>query len=364
MSAVKLNGLYEEHAPVQAVYIGAHVYNPENTRSDDSHKKFMVLPGMILFTPKDNTGTVAKVTPHAGANLYPFGVAHDPLLDGKGAEQNPGTGDVISAIVGGCVTIYGVTDAVVGQTVYVKPEKSGLKYLNMDWYEPPTLSTTQGEGFVQLGSVVENYPEEDGVVRVLLDIEGYEKEADTGTEGDVAKCVNVAPQHPVYSQLATDEKGVVCEGMVVSSQDRSRTLDDEHYNLVSCNNDDGEYQGIITDTTPAEDQQHFVVGMIAGTASACFEKSNKPCKYQIGSKVGNGRVIARPDDYGEHYVLLRRGGIKRASMEELSAKMDDNTFELPKKRAKVMPQTQKKRRKAVAPTLSTTEATAAFGVNE
>ena len=390
-----MDGLYEEHAPVQAAYIGAHVFNPKRRgENPDSDNYFKVLPGMLMFVDRNASDDMPKVTAHAGKlsatertfanNLYPFGVAHDPLLDGKAAKQNTGTGDVISVIVSGCVTIYAnVSGVKVGDHLFVSTSddensQDNGDYNGIDWYNPPKFANTPGSNYEKIGSVIEVYPKDEGVLRVLLDIEGYKPDTDTVAEfmdfgsettgkwkADFSGSVDIAAQHPVYSQFMAAEdtsdnskKRVIREGMTLLGANAERVVGDDNYQVVEGSFNGSSVQAIVTDTVPTHDQGDSIVGMIAGVASVCIYNSSKEIagKFPIGCTYNGARVIARPDNWGEngnhgeHYVVLRRGGCTSASGVASLASAAGTTSTFEPAAAKSSVPAQKRRKTTSKPT--------------
>lgn len=374
MATLTLTGLYEEHAPVQATYIGAHVETPRAPNIERKPNDYKVLPGMVLFVKENDDAELAQVTPHItevpeSAKMYPFGVAHDPLLDGKTAMQNRGTGDVISAIVSGCVTIYAhVPDAKVGDTLYVHTSgnsSNNVKYQDVKWYKPPKFSITSGDNKVKLGSIVEVYPEGDGVVRVLLDVEGYDPDLEKDGLGQskhpCSKTIDMAPQHPVYAQFMEGEsvaseadKRMPREGMTFTGENLQRENDGDKFQQILYRYDHpiaDSFAGIVTDTVPSSDQGEGVVGMISGVASVSINTDDSHAQtLPLGCKYGSSRVVARPEDYGVHYVVLRRGGVSESELPAQSAATQTvlSTFTTASSAAPKTP-AQKKRRTAAKP---------------
>ena len=320
-----LLGNYEEHAPVQAVYVGSRVDGSLTTGNADNYR---VQPGMLLFVRNVNSDTVPKVIANTGDNdahgeLAVFGVAHDPVLDGRIAMANPGAADVVSTIVAGAVTVLAdCPECRVGDTIYVRADGKGRKYQDMAWYTPPKFTTTAEANTTKLGTVIEVYPDTDGVLRIQLCIVGQKGNLPVQMPGESIDSITVAPQQPVYVQTRLKQ----ChEGRLYysGSSVRSQVDGDEYFectqgtevevrNLANGNATEV-LVGIGCDNIPNENGDDYIPGvlMVAGTASVLMGTSaeGSPVKLPINANVGDRfRVVGRSDDTNEHYVCLHTGG--------------------------------------------------------
>ena len=370
-------GLLEEHAPVQAIYVGCRVdgtlARPRVPNQTD-YSNWVVRPGQILFAPMDDMED--SDTPRVIANLngyderqklWPYGIAHDSVLDGKLAADNPTSVAGISAIVSGCVTIQvPCTDDhtyFVGDSVFVElsngiPERMRhMRYEGMPDYVPPRIRfSRQGQSrqlfhYCRLGTIVEMYPNEYGVIRVCLDIQAYNSELSSPV---VDKCMHptIAPQHPVYvgtlGLMQTTEPArqwkegypALFYDFEFAHQEPNRYATDYMPAMgVDCAvlndpvtpNELLECHGVIADTRLEKNNDSHInpftsfavvlpayqdlkplqpASVAIGGAVSLILPKNYPVGCNLPMRQANiaAKVLARNGESGEHYVLLDTQG--------------------------------------------------------
>lgn len=362
-------GIVDEHAPVQAVYIGAKVNGEMVTQKRAGqldYSSWVVRPGQLLFVSTEGfTNTpevVANLKDYNPADpqnthqpaLWPFGVAHDSVLDGKLACENPASVAGISAIVSGCVTIQAhVNGAKVGDTLFVALEKDRTVSVNSSsrqlrrvkvgsahyHHQPHFLGcefTTKPKSnssgtMCRIGTIVEVHGQDYGVLRVLLDIQGFRSmKAPQGLQhtsmySDMTPHPTVAPQHPVYISVKahptaqhrwregyfckraanqSDEDIIRAECLSGADQARSGVHPTLGYSVAELTKS----IGVAADTVSShakDDAQGIHAAMAVGGCVSVLMDHN----FQVGSFLRmsgpnhGGRVINNFGN-GEHYVLL------------------------------------------------------------
>jgi hypothetical protein len=353
MSNPPLIGLVDEHAPVQASYVGCRVNGflakkREQNQSDFSH--WVVHPGQLLFVSLDdnNQGAVPEVVANLRGNtskLWPFGVAHDSVLDGKLAHDNPHSVAGISAIVSGCVTMQIPAPHAtlqVGATLFVSlgaggnkgvPNVSGQIYKDMPDYRGPITfqspSGCAGDQYAtcRIGTIVEVHPSSYGVVRVCLDIEGFSsKNQNKIAKDDQTPHPTIAPQHPVYIACnAGINNGGWREGypvkLDVPNAKKSTTdflegecLKENKSNADPVMLDDlPKCVGIAADTLAAHPNEKNGVKAPASLAVDGVVSMIGDFRAKVGASIRlmPANITARVVSYlggGEHYVVLNSQG--------------------------------------------------------
>lgn len=309
-----------EHAPVQAIYIGAKIGAADPGAPVEAD--YVVHHGQLLFvdtTKQTNEPTVFNKA-NGVASCVPFGIAHDAVLDGKLAMHNPESVAVVSVIVSGCVTMLAaVTDAKVGGVLCCHPSGSGETYdMGNATYQGP-LYAMQAPGnpvrdaHYRIGTIVEVYPGRAGVLRVLLDIQ-VDPTASVGDleAGRSATDVTMAPQHPVYAPLV-NRTNLWEEGRPVFQTAEAHTT------TFPADGSDMFMAGLAADTAayiPDQPDTNVVATQVAGAGSCTLTRKDR-AHFNIGTvvsrvhKTGAGeldkhatmRILARPGRH-EYYVLL------------------------------------------------------------
>ncbi|WP_341246935.1 hypothetical protein [Nereida ignava] len=301
-------GILSEHAPVQAIYIGATV------KADEAKpENYVVHHGQLLFVKAQNSSNTPEVYNAYGNNMVPFGVAHDAVLDGKLAMENPESVAIVSVIVSGCVTMLaaGSESAKVGDTLYVNRTGPTTEYdMGGTSYTAPSYNTSARgvpDSGTRIGRVVEVYPAQYGVLRVALDIAvPSTKSVVDFAAGEKTANVTMAPQHPVYACLK-NRQGQWNEGHPVFMHDNHHTTVFPVSTMPIV--------GLAADTAADDDDENTnaVATQIAG-AGSCTLTLKTPGTYIpvgavincSGSSAGGTitmRVLARPGNT-EYYVLI------------------------------------------------------------
>jgi len=300
MADLKL-GILSEHAPVQAIYIGATV-----KADDHESSSYVVHHGQLLFVKKNNQSNMPEVYNKYGDEMVPFGVAHDSVLDGKLAMENPESVAIVSVIVSGCVTMLADADAKVGDTLYVKQAQGATYDMGDKTYNAPTYTTAE-DGGIRIGRVVEVYPSKYGVLRVALNIGVDPSTHFTDlSKGEKMADVTMAPQHPVYACLKNRQHQWNEGHPVFSNGDHHTTVfPDSQMRIV----------GLAADTAAenADKNTNAVATQIAGAGSCTLTLKTLGKHISVGAVIGCGatttdasmtmRVLARPGNT-EYYVLI------------------------------------------------------------